>query len=173
LNEWITILRSAIETRSKLGRTSNVNLLQPTTEDPEPLNNRNSGEILEKQGYLTDKNEKRCFYRLRKDHILWFPSEKEAKFLGVLDLLGASLEQLSPFTWSMRNGDTEMELTAKTAEQAKDWIAHINAAILELKKTPLFLYNNVIFGNHSNVDFFKEKEWKVRVEMQIEGMSYC
>ena len=122
--------------------------MQPTEEQPESPGNRNSREILEKQGYLTDKNEKRCFYRLRKDHILWFPSEKEAKFLGVLDLLGATLEQTSPFTWMMRNGETEMELTAKTSEQAKDWIAHINAAILELKKTPLFLYNNVSGNTH-------------------------
>lgn len=46
-------------------------------------------------------------------------------------------------TTNTNTGDDTYELEAKTSEYAKDWVQHIETAIVLLRQTPLFIYNNV------------------------------
>ncbi len=56
---------------------------------------------------------------------------------------GASVELTSSTSFNLTNGELLYELQAKTMEDTKDWVAHLNAAIAEVKKTPLYIYLQV------------------------------
>eukprot|EP01114_Cavostelium_apophysatum_P003947 TRINITY_DN1407_c1_g1_i1.p1 TRINITY_DN1407_c1_g1~~TRINITY_DN1407_c1_g1_i1.p1 ORF type:complete len:1234 (+),score=376.93 TRINITY_DN1407_c1_g1_i1:156-3857(+) len=113
-----------------------------------------SDKNFEMQGYLT-KRGKRFFFRVQKDYLLWFQSEKESKFLGSLSLTGctAELKDDRSSVILLSNGeDQAIELTAKSMDYAVDWIRQISNTSKKLQLTPHGMY-------------CQEKSWKIRVEL--------